>query len=188
MLLLVLAGLGLVSERSWAADGIAAQRVRLEVRENALAVSSRYRIVLPDSLQNAVMQGVPLSFQLQFDLTRPRSAASWNSLSNWFAPTASMQFKLAYYGLTGRYRVTIGGLSKYYPGLDEALAAVGSIAGWRVLDTVAWDDADRRKAAGKVRLMLDISQLPRPFQLRAVGADDWELDSGWHEVIVAEEG
>lgn len=33
--------------------------------------------------------------------------------------------------------------------------------------------------AGEVRLMLDISQLPRPFQLSALGATDWKLESDW---------
>ena len=33
--------------------------------------------------------------------------------------------------------------------------------------------------AGEVRLSLDISQLPRPFQLSALGATDWKLESDW---------
>lgn len=164
------------------ADGIVAQKLRLEAQDNALNVSSRYRISLPSQLQGALQQGVPLTFRLTFELTRPRASAYWLQLQHWFEPTSSISFKLSYYGLTGRYRVTIGGLSKNYVSRDEALAAVGSIAGWKVLDIADWSAAEQQQLRGRVRLELDISQLPRPFQLNALGGDDWSLDSGWTNV------
>ena len=182
--LLLLASLLLLAQAGLchAADGIVAQRLQLEAQDGALSVASRYRITLPAMLQQALQQGVPLTCRLTFELTRPRSSAYWLQLSRWFDPTASLSFKLSHYGLTGRYRVTIGGLSKNYASLDEALAAVGSIAGWKVMDIADWSPAEQQQLRGRLRLELDLGQLPRPFQLNALGADDWAMDSGWNSI------
>jgi hypothetical protein len=36
-----------------------------------------------------------------------------------------------------------------------------------------------------VRMRLDTSQLPRPFQLSAVGSRDWNIGSDWYRWTVA---
>ncbi|MFC3532556.1 DUF4390 domain-containing protein [Vogesella facilis] len=182
-LLLVLAAC-LLPLAAQAAEGITALRARAEVEEHALAISTRYQIVLPNALQDAVQQGIPLTFRLTFELTHPRSSAYWLRFKHFFEPTASINFKLMYYRLTNRYRVAIGSLANNYNSLAEALAAVGSIAGWRVLDVSDWDESDRRLLRGRVQLELDIGQLPRPFQLNALGASDWSLESAWTSVTV----
>lgn len=167
-----------------AAEGITALRARAEVEDNALAVSSRYQIALPASLQDAVQQGIPLTFRLTFELTHPRSSAYWLRLKHFFEPTATLSFKVMYYRLTNRYRVAIGGLANSYGSLQEAMAAVGSIAGWRVLDVSDWDEADRKLLQGRIKLELDIGQLPRPFQLNVLGSGDWGMESSWSHVAV----
>ena len=184
-LLLMLACLLPLWGSAQAAEAIVPQRLQLEVQEGDLTVASRFRITLPGVLQGALQQGVPLTFRLTFDLTHPRSSAYWQQLKNGFEPVASMNFKLSYYSLTSRYRVTIGSLSKSYVTQDEALAAIGSIAGWRVMDVADWSASDQRRIRGSLRLELDISQLPRPFQLKILGADDWALDSGWQTIAHA---
>lgn len=162
-----------------AAEDIVARRLSARIEEGALEISTRYQTTLPASLQDALQQGVPLTFQLTFELTRPRSSAWWQQLKTLFEPTATLNFKLVYYRLTNRYRVAIGGLATNYGSLNEALSAVGSIAGWRVMDVSAWDSDTQRDLRGRVRLELDISQLPRPFQLNALGSRDWKLESDW---------
>ena len=34
--------------------------------------------------------------------------------------------------------------------------------------------------AAAVRMRLDVSQLPKPFQLNALASRDWNLSSDWH--------
>lgn len=182
--LLLLLAACLLPVTAQAADGITMLRARAEVEEQALAISTRYQIVLPAALQDAVQQGVPLTFRLTFELTHPRSSAYWLRFKHFFEPTASISFKLMYYRLTNRYRVAIGGLANNYSTLQEAIAAVGSIAGWRVLDVAEWDESDRKLLRGRVQLELDIGQLPRPFQLNALGTSDWSLESPWSQVAV----
>ena len=184
--LLLLSGLLIIMQAGLchAADAIVTQRAHLELQDGALSAATRYRITLPAPLQDALQQGVPLTFRLTFELTRPRSSAYWLQLRRWFEPTASMSFKLGYYGLTNRYRVTIGSLAKHFNTREEALAAVGSIAGWRVLDLSDWSASEQQQARGRIRLELDLSQLPRPFQLNTLGSDEWSLDSGWTNVAL----
>lgn len=167
-----------------AAEGITSLRARAEVEDNALAISSRYQVVLPGNLQDAIQQGIPLTFRLTFELTHPRSSAYWLRLKHLFDPTATLSFKVMYYRLTNRYRVVIGGLANNYNTLAEAMAAVGSIAGWHVLDVSDWDEEDRKLLKGRIKLELDIGQLPRPFQLNALGAGDWGMESPWSHVAV----
>ena len=162
-----------------AAEDIVARRLSARIEDGTLALSTRYQTTLPAPLQDALQQGVPLTFQLTFELTRPRTTAWWQQLTNLFEPTATLSFKLVYYRLTNRYRVAIGGLASNYGSLNEALSAVGSIAGWRVLDVSGLDSDRQHELRGRVRLELDISQLPRPFQLNALGSRDWKLESDW---------
>ncbi|NDV11447.1 DUF4390 domain-containing protein [Crenobacter sp. HX-7-9] len=178
-LLLLVAGMGLAR-----ADGVEVRRAELELAEHKLQLSTRFHTTLPPVLQDALQQGVPLTFELQFELTRPRGYAYYYDLTSWFEPTARLEFKLSYYRFTNRYRLTIGSLSKYYATLDEALSALGNIAGWAVLDVADWSEADARRAQGRVRLALDTGALPRPFQLGALGDRDWALSSPWTDVKV----
>ena len=66
-----------------------------------------------------------------------------------------------------------------FSSLEEALAAIGNLRSWSVLDgsNIAPDDF-----AGKLRLKLDLSQLPKAYQLNAIGNEAWQLDSGWSEL------
>ncbi|CUA83717.1 Domain of unknown function (DUF4390) [Gulbenkiania indica] len=161
------------------ADTIASRMAEAELVNGQLAVDTRFGIKLPPSLTEALAQGVTLTFRLEFELTRPRMAAYYLNLRDLFDPHAAIAYKIAYQTLTNRYRVTIGGLSSYYGTLAEALAMVGAIRGWRVLEPGQLAGLGPDEVAGKVRLQLDIAELPKPFQLNALGASDWSLSSGW---------
>ena len=182
--LLLLLAACLLPISAQAAEGITPLRARAEVEDNALAISSRYQVVLPANLQDAIQQGIPMTFRLTFELTHPRSSAYWLRLKHFFEPTATLSFKVMYYRLTNRYRVVIGGLANNYSTLSEAMAAVGSIAGWHVLDVSDWDENDRKLLKGRIKLELDIGQLPRPFQLNALSSGDWSMESPWSSVAI----
>ena len=171
------------------ADAIAPRRAEAEVMpDGTLSVSTRFLTRLTPSLSEALQQGVALGFRLEFQLIKPRTTAYYLSLREWFDPHAQLSFKLSYQSLTGRYRVSIGSLSNYYPSLREALAAIGAIQGWRVLNPGTLDPRKPGEVAGQVRLLLDIGDLPKPFQMNALGSDDWSLDSDWVKLDVKEGG
>ncbi|WP_242673576.1 DUF4390 domain-containing protein [Aquitalea sp. USM4] len=169
------------------ADGILARRADAELTQDGqLSLSTRFQTKLSSSLNDALAQGVTLTFRLEFELTRPRSTAYYLNLKEWFEPHASLTFKLSYQSLTSRYRVTIGSFSNYYRSLSEAMGALGSIQDWRVLQSGALDPRNSGSVAGRVRLVLDISELPKPFQLNALGSGEWSLSSNWTSITMKE--
>lgn len=167
------------------AESIKASRAEAELTSDGqLLLSTRFDIQLPVSLTQALQQGVALDFKLEFELDKPRLTAYGMKLSSWFEPTASMNFKLSYHALTQRYRVTIGSLSNHYATLGEALRATGAISGWRVLGQGKLSGLRPNDVAGRVRLTLDLGNLPKPFQLNAFGSSDWSLSSDWINLSV----
>lgn len=167
-----------VGSPAWG-DAISAKRAEAELVDGQLAVSTRFAIKMPSGLNEALTQGVPLTFRLEFELSRPKLTAYYLNLSQWFSPHASIAFKLSYQSLTNRYRVSIGSFSNYYPSLSDALRSVGAIQGWRVLNPGELSGNTPDQIAGRIRLALDISELPKPYQLNAFGVSDWNLSSNW---------
>ena len=70
------------------------------------------------------------------------------------------------------------GFSFSAPTIGEALQAVGSIGGWRVIDNAQLDQS-RSYMAG-LRMLLDLSKLPKPFQVNALNNREWNVSSEWY--------
>lgn len=167
------AALGALPGVASAADAIAVQRAALEPSADgdAWLLAADFDIELGARLIDAVNRGVPLYFVVEFILWRPRW---W-----WFDERTvdiARTWRLAYHALTRQYRLAVDGLQQRFDTLDEALAALSHVRGWRVLD--------RERAAGgvfdaSVRMRLDLSQLPKPFQVSALTERDWNLQSEW---------
>ena len=160
------------------AGSIEPQKAVAQFIENRIEISSRFSITLSPLLEQALQNGLTLPFEFEFVLTRPRLYAWAYQISSGFASTETTTQRLAYQALTKQYRVSSGGLSRYFSSLNEALSALGIISGWRVLpdSDVA---QDYKSFAGKIRLRLDLSQLPKPYQMTAIGQSEWHIDSPW---------
>ena len=61
--------------------------------------------------------------------------------------------------------------------MSEALQAVGSIGGWPVIDGSQLDPGKSYTAG--LRMTLDLSKLPKPFQVNALNNRDWNVSSDW---------
>jgi len=115
---------------------------------------------------------VVLYFQTEFELTRSR----WY----WFEEkpaSAQRQTRLSYQPLTQQYRIASEGFTFSAKTISEALQAIGSIGGWRVIDNNQIDPA-KSYIAG-LRMTLDLSKLPKPFQVNALNNRDWNVSSDW---------
>ena len=155
------------------ADAIEILRASLEPTADgdAWALSADLTLDLSNRLAEAVNRGVPLYFVAEFVLVRPRW---W-----WFderTVEASQTWRLAYHALTRQYRLSLNGLQQRFDNLDDALAALARVRGWRVIDR---DRARDGTFEASVRMRLDVSQLPKPFQLSAIIERDWNLQSEW---------
>lgn len=169
-------GLLLLATTAGAAE-IAVNDPRFSIVDEGYAVSADFDFELNGRLEEVVNRGVVLYFQLEFALVRPR----WY----WFdekVVSRSQTVRLSYHALTRQYRVSTGsgGLHQSYATLSEAVRVLSRLRNWVVLDKGA-EQAPRPGEAlqAALRMQLDITQLPKPFQIAAVGSRDWSLASDW---------
>ena len=160
------------------ADGIEVRKASLAAAQNGYELEAEFNIALTPTLEEALSKGVPLYFLLEFELIRQR----WYWFNEQIA-NGQYQFRLSFNSLTRQYRVGIGTLYENFTTLGEALAFLSRV---RVGDIVPGDALSKgtNYTAG-VRLRLDSTQLPRPFQVSAVGSREWSVGSDWFRWTVA---
>lgn len=168
------------------AEGISTVRAQATITSSGqLSINSRFNTQLPDQLKQALTQGVPLNFDLNYQLTSPTLASYRTRINNLIGGDNLIQYKLTFHPLTGRYRVSMGTtFSTEYNSLDTALKAIGAVANWRVLNKGILSGVSVKEVRADVRLSLSISQLPKPFQINALTSHSWQLDSGWHHMVI----
>jgi hypothetical protein len=157
---------------STSAEGIKIKSFELEKVDNDWLLNATFQIELSSGLEDAIQKGVVLYFQTEFDLTRSR----WY----WFderPAIAQRQTRLSYQPLTQQYRIASEGFTFSAKTIAEALQAVGSIGGWRVIDANQLDTSKSYTAS--LRMTLDLSKLPKPFQVNALNNRDWNVSSDW---------
>jgi hypothetical protein len=159
------------------ADDIEVRDAQLHATEEGLVLDADFDFELSPRLSDVVANGVPLYFRVDFELTRRR----WY----WFDESAAskrLQLRLSYHPLSRQYRLSTGLLQQSFATLDEALNVLKRIRNWLVVDrTVTFEEADYDAA---VRMRLDTTLLPKPFQLSALTSRDLQLDSPWRRFTV----
>lgn len=154
------------------ADEIEVREVRLAPAEDGLALSAEFAFDFNPRLAEAVGNGIPLYFAVEFELTRTRW---W-----WFDEKAAvkrMQLRLSYHALSRHYRLSTGLLQQNFSTLQEALAVLRRVRNWIVVDRAAPLAEGSYEAA--VRMRLDTNLLPKPFQLSAITSRELTLESPW---------
>jgi uncharacterized protein DUF4390 len=96
--------------------------------------------------------------------------------------SSTLTYRLSYSPLTRQYRLARGGLSQPFDSLDEALNLLKSVRNWKVIEKGILSPRDGYDA--QVRMRLDVTQLPKPFQVNAMTSREWNLSSDWHELNV----
>ena len=171
-----------------AGEGISATRAEAKLTHaGQLSVSSRFRTDLPDQLKEALKQGVPLHFNLSWQLSAPSMSSYKFKFDQLLNNDSTIQYKLSFHPLTNRYRVTVGTFSTEYDTLETALRAVGAVANWKVLSKGELSDVAAKDTKAEIRLLLTTAKLPKPFQINALTSKNWHLDSGWKSLSVVQE-
>src|SRR5437870_8164557 len=169
--------LALLAATPGRADEIEVRRAELRAVEDGLVLDADFAFELTPRLSEVVANGVPLYFRVDFELTRRR----WY----WFDDTAAakrLQLRLSYHALSRQYRLSTGLLQQSFATLEEALNVLKHLRNWLVADrTVTFSDADYEAA---VRMRLDSTLLPKPFQLSALTSRELHLESPWKRFTV----
>ena len=154
------------------ADEIEVTDVRLAATEDGVVLAADFAFDLNPRLAEVVTNGVPLYFVVEFELSRPR----WY----WFDEKAAakrLQLRLSYHALSRHYRLSTGVLQQNYATLEEALNVLRRVRNWHVVDRgTVLADANYDAA---VRMRVDGTLLPKPFQLSAITNRELNLESAW---------
>ncbi len=153
------------------AGNIEISHISLEGNDEGYALDADFEIELNPRLEDAINKGVPLYFQVEFELTRKR----WY----WFDDSIGQQrmLRLSYHALTRQYRISSGALFQSFTTLPDALRVLSRVRSWQVLERGQVGAGTDYQAA--LRMRLDVNQLPKPFQVNALTSREWNLASEW---------
>ena len=158
------------------AEDIEVRNVQLLPVEEGFVINADFAFDFAPRLAEMVANGVPLYFVVEFELTRPR----WY----WFdekSVAKRIQLRLSYHALSRHYRLSTGLLQQQFATVDEALNVLRRLRSWLVIDrSVPLADANYEAA---LRMRLDTTMLPKPFQLSALTSRELTLESGWRRFV-----
>lgn len=150
---------------------------RVERAEEGVLLSANVNFELPPVIDDALAKGIPMFFVAEASVYRDR----WY----WYdkrVTTVSRHMRLAYQPLTRRWRLQVSPtpigqsglvLGQTFETREEALAAIQRVSRWRIAEPGELDPDATHYV--DFRFRLDVSQLPRPFQIGAVGQSDWNI-------------
>ena len=156
--------------------------MNVERAEDGSYLSANVRFDLPNPVEDALVKGIAMFFVVEADIYQSR----WYWTDRRVA-SAARTIRLAYQPLTRVWRVNIvngvvqgaGGLratlNQNYDSLTDALSAVQRLSRWRVADNADMEPDASYKL--DFSYSLDLSQLPRPFQIGVVGQKDWTISA-----------
>lgn len=161
------------------AEGIVVKAAELGLdEEERYVLNAEFEFGFNATLEEALQHGVPLYFTLEFELTRPR----WY----WLDESVSVQqftYRVSYHALTRQYRLSSGLYTQNVAALEDVLRLLTRVRGRPVVEKGLLQKGVAYEAA--VRLRLDVTQMPKPFQLSALGSRDWNLQSEWRRWTLA---
>lgn len=165
-------------------------QLRLERAEEGVVLSAVVKFELPAVIDDALAKGIPMFFVAEAVLLRDR----WYWYDKQVAQ-ASRHMRLSYQPLTRRWRLTVSAspignsglaLGQTFETREEAMAAVQRISHWKIADAADVELGERYNV--DFRFRLDVSQLPRPFQIGAVGHSDWNIVATRNQRLTLETG
>lgn len=153
--------------------------MQLERGEDGVFLSANLQFDLPLQVDDALRQGIPMYFVAEAQVQRERWYWSDQQLA-----TAMRYYRLSHQPLTRRWRLHISNtsfssagqglaLGQTYDSLDDALAAIQRISRWKIMD--ASQLSSTSGVSVQLRFRMDLSQLPRPLQIGALGRSGWNL-------------
>ncbi len=176
LLVLMAHASGVAASEATAAEST---ELRLDRTSDGLFLSTSLQFVLPELAEDALYKGIPMFFVVEAQVLRHRWYWSDKQVAQ-----ATRYLRLSYQPLTRRWRLNTSTvpfsnsglgvvLGQNFDDYNDAMAAVQRIARWKIADT-APVEADAIHTVN-LRFRLDMSQLPRPFQIGAVGQSGWNV-------------
>ncbi len=172
------------------AEGAEVTQLRLERADDGVLLSASVQFELPAAVEDALVKGIPMYFVADASLLRDR----WYWYDKHVAG-GSRHMRLSYQPLTRRWRLQVSSapigssglaLGQSFDTREEALAAIQHVSRWKIAELTDLDPEARYSV--DFRFRLDISQLPRPFQIGAAGQADWNIVAARTQRLALEHG
>ena len=163
--------------------------MQLSRTDEGLFLSASMQFDLPSQVEDALRQGIPMYFTAEAQVQRERWYWSDQQLG-----TATRYYRLTHQPLTKRWRLHISNtafassgtglaLGQSYEQLDEALGAIQRISRWKILESSQLSATSG--VSVQLRFRVDLSALPRPLQIGALGRSGWNLQLARTQVLEA---
>lgn len=148
--------------------------------DEGVFLSANLQFELPGQVEDALRQGIPMYFIAEAQVQRERWYWSDQQLG-----IATRYYRITHQPLTRRWRLHIsnsaftGGsgtglaLGQSYEQLEDAIAAIQRIYRWKILDSGQLGSTSG--VSVQLRFRVDLSSLPRPLQIGALGRSGWNL-------------
>lgn len=164
--------------------------LRFERAGEAVLLTATVKFELSAAVEEALLKGVAMIFVAEADVFRER----WY-WTNKKVVSAERHMRLAYQPLTRRWRLNVASglithaglgvaLNQNFEALSDALAAVQRLSRWKIAEVPELDLEQRHLV--EFRFRLDMSQLPRPFQIGTLGQADWNISVSSRQPLVLE--
>ena len=165
---------------AWAQNAVAElTELRAERRDGALYLTAQLKLELGPVIEDALVKGLAVHFVAEAEILRER----WYWSDRRIGAT-SRYYRLAFQPLTRRWRLNVsqepisgaglaGSISQNFETLSEALDVIRRQSGWKIADMPDLESDPKQYIAYRFRL--DMSQLPRPFQIAAGNQAEWSL-------------
>lgn len=162
----------LLCTAAFAADEVAIRQAEIVSGDGGYVLNAEIDVELNPRLVDAITHGVALYFVAEVVVERPR----WYWL-NEVVVNRALSYRLSYQAITRSYRLSIGSLHQNFDNLEAAVRTMQRIRNWQI----AGSDELRAGVSHEValRFRLDTAQLPKPFQVTAIGSRDWNLGTDW---------
>ncbi len=163
-------------------------QLQVERTDEGVLLTAAVHFELPQVVEDALAKGIPMFFVAEASIYRDR----WYWYDKRVA-FAARHMRLSFQPLTRRWRLQVSSapigssglvLGQNFDTREEALAAIKRIWRWRIADAADVDPDATHNI--DFRFRLDVSQLPRPFQIGAVGQSDWIILAVRNQRLVLE--
>jgi hypothetical protein len=144
-----------------------------------LVLHAQLALTLGPAVEDALIKGLAVHFVADAEVLQERWY--WTDKRT---GAATRYYRLAFQPLTRRWRLNVstepisntglaGSISQSFDTLTEALNVVGRQSAWKIASMQDLRSSSRQRV--RYEFKLDVSQLPRPFQIAAGNQADWRL-------------
>ena len=154
------------------AQGAEIKTAKLELNEEGYQLSAEFELQLAAVHEDAIRKGVPVYIEMEVEVSRNR----WYWLDERVV-RQTRERRISYSPLTTQFRLATAGLSQNLAKFDDVKRALSTVRSWQILEKNKLRPGEKYDVA--VRIRLDASQLPKPFQLNVLGTREWDIASSW---------